>query len=125
MDIRESEIVQLKHADMEVEGLAVDEFYAKLLEVKVDGWPAFPTLCKLALGRCTIYNSSSEAERDFSNLNHIFNDRKKSSIEQLMLQSKLNVMTQAGIAAEKCINCKEKRQQHEENQRSVVYFCFK
>ena len=88
----------------------VDQWWAKVAMVENgDGGKCFPVLSKLALSLATIYNSSSEAERDFAKQNDIFSSTKKSNMGQLKLQSRLQVMSATAEASKDCKRCIENR----------------
>ena len=74
------------------EGISIDEWWARVAEVDISGEKYFEHLTRLALGLCTIYNSSSEAERDISKLNQIFSGDKKSKISQSTVQDRMIVL---------------------------------
>ena len=54
--------------EAESEGMEVDLWWAQVAEATLGGEKKFPILSRLALALCTICNSSSEVERDFSDM---------------------------------------------------------
>ena len=83
----------------------IDEWWAQVAEVVVCEEKFFKKLPKLALALATIYNSSSEAERDISKLNNIFAGDKKGSIKQETVQDKLTVQAAVSEEAKACKRC--------------------
>ena len=65
----------------------------------------FKVLPRLALGLSTTYNSSSEVERDFRKQSQIFADPCRNKTSQLKLESKLQVMSVAGLQQKVCAKC--------------------
>ena len=108
-DLRE-ELVSYKHLDEpdDLRLLSVDEWFGKIAQIKEAGIPRFPLLSKLALGLATIYNSSSEAERDFSKQNVITDGRE--NIGQEKLQAYLTVMSHHALLGKDCQRCKESKE---------------
>lgn len=88
-------------------GVEVDEWWSKMADEKVGEEPLFPVVSGFALGLATMCNGSSEAERDFSKQNLIFEDSKKCSTSQLLLQNKLSVMCAVDRRARDCDRCTE------------------
>ena len=106
-DLR-SELVayrQLPDPD-DMEDIPPDEWFARVAAMSRGGEKCFPVLSKLALGLCTIYNSSSETERDFSLQNLLLADTKRHSMSQTKLQSYLAVISHAGHLSKVCERCR-------------------
>ena len=87
------------------DAILVDEWWAKVAEVKVCEAKFFKLLPNLALGLATIYNSSSEAERDFSKLNNMFAGDKKGGISQDTIADKLTVQSAVAEEGRYCKRC--------------------
>jgi hypothetical protein len=83
----------------------VDWWFGRLADMVEAGEKVFPVLSRLALALATIYNSSSETERDFRKYSQIFADSCRSSTSQLMLRTKLHIMSLAGDQPKKCTKC--------------------
>ena len=74
----------------------------------------FKVFPQLACGPSTTYNSSSEVERDSRKQSQIFADPCRNKTSQLKLESKLQVMSVAGLqqkvcATAKCISDEDER----------------
>lgn len=110
------ELVKYKMVD-DCEGLEVDEWWAKIADMKEASTEneLFPQLSKLAL--CTLYNSSSEAERDFSSQNFITSNPRKGRMGALKLRSLLQVRSAMGHLSTKCGLCTKAEQLKKEELR--------
>ena len=85
----------------------VDEWWAKMADEKDDEGQVFPVLSGFALALCTMYNGSSESERDFSKQNLIYEDSKKCNTSQKSLQNKLAVMCAVDRMGRECKKCEK------------------
>ena len=65
----------------------------------------YPNLTKLALGLAMVHKSSSEAERDISQLDQIFAGDKKSKINQTTMNAKINVQSSDSGEGKTCSRC--------------------
>ena len=107
------------HLDMnDDEGVSqeVDKWWAAVakLKHKEDHSQVFPHLSKLALGLCTVYNSSSPAERDFTVQSHIYADKRVHKLGQKKLVAKTTLRSSVAVAARDCSKCHEARKDKEE-----------
>ena len=100
-----------------VNHVAVDQWYANLAKITIGDELAYPVLSHLALALCTMYNSSSEAERDFSTEKFILEDARKNSTSQLTQQSKMTVMSAVARKAKDCKLCLEAIKEKEEEKK--------
>ena len=94
------------------EGIQVDEWWARVADVEICEEKFFKHLSHLALGLSTIYNSSSEVERDFSKINLVYAGNRKDSITQTKLQNKLCIqaaVSEEGKSCKRCIENEEVR----------------
>ena len=90
---------------VEDEGVEVDLWWAQVGEVKLGGESQFPILSRFALALCTICNSSSEVERDFSDMEAIYADSRASSTGQKLLEAKMTVKSAVKQEADNCARC--------------------
>ena len=82
----------------------VDRFFSKLSKVvDEEDNPIFPLLSKLGSSLCTVYNSGSMAERDFSLMNAIVTDKSRTS--QLLLLAKMYIKAELMMLARDCRKC--------------------
>ena len=91
----------------------MDEWWAQVYEVKIGGEKYFICLTLLALGLLTMYNSSSEAERDISKLKQVYAGDKKSNISQTTLQAKMRVQAAVSEEGKSCERCLENDQERD------------
>ena len=77
----------------------VDKWWASVakLKHKEDRSQVFPHLSKLALGLCTVYNSSSPAERDFTVQSHIYADKRVHKLGQKKLVAKTTLRSSVRV----------------------------
>ena len=94
--------VRLDHPDP---GEPVDEWWARVADVVIDGQKAFPLMSKFALALATMYNSSSEAERDFSKQTNIYQNTHVTNLSQKKLQCKLTLQSTIAMQATFCSRC--------------------
>ena len=90
------------------------------------GEKRFPVLSKLALALCTIYNSLSETERDFSLQNLIHTDSKRNAMSQEKLQSHLCIKSHASHLSKHCMRCQDsmgKKSKEEKQGRHQTQHC--
>ena len=106
-DLLNTELPRYASLEDPEDGILVDEWWAQVAEVEVCEEKFFKNLPKLALGLATIYNSSSEAERDISKLNNIFAGNKKGSIKQETVEDKLTVQAAVSEEGKYCKRCIE------------------
>ena len=106
------------HLDMNDDGVSqeVDKWWASVakLKHKEDRSQVFPHLSKLALGLCTVYNSSSPAERDFTVQSHIYADKRVHKLGQKKLVAKTTLRSSVAVAARDCSKCHDARKDKEE-----------
>ena len=122
--VSEEELIQLNITELpkykqleDAKDEEVDEWWAEVFEVEVEGEKQFPVLTKLGLGLWTIYNSSSEAERDISKQSLVFADPKKHNTSQTLLQSKLKVMDAESNESSSCARCIANRKERSEKKK--------
>ena len=103
------------------EGKEVDEWWAEVAEVTLGDERQFPILSRfttiitilnltlilyrLALALCTVCNSSSEVERDFSDMEGIYADSHAHATGQELLEAKMMVKSTMKTEANKCARC--------------------
>ena len=106
----------------------VDGWFAKLAAMKVEGACRFPVLSNFGLALATIYNSSSEAERDFSKQSNIYDNSHVTKLSQGKLQAKLQVQSAVGMksrSCERCLTTLEKKEELKRKGESVPpYKCY-
>ena len=124
------ELVDYKTLEDPDEDTTVDDWFAHVASLQVVGEKRFPILSKLALSLATLYNSSSEAERDFHKQNLIHSDKKRHAMSQSKLQSNLSVMSHASQLSKDCQRClaaketrKKKVHEGEESKRVQIAHC--
>ena len=93
---------------LDLDSVRVDKWFGTLAKITEGGVPKFGLLFKLALALATVYNSSSEAERDFSKQNLITEG--KSSMTQELLQCQLTVRSHHSLLRKKCGKCQNDEQ---------------
>ena len=113
MVLRE-ELKELK----EVEDL--DMVYSKILKMKEQGKPAFPLMARLGSSICTIYNSSSPAERDFSLMKTFVGDPAKSCTKTEMLNAKMQIKAEINSLSRLCSKCKENKIKFDSGERKTA-----
>lgn len=89
------------------------EFFVKLKEHS--GGKKFPLLSTLGLGLLTIYNSSSSAETDFSIMNGIVSDARRSCTSQQRLEDRVRVKSNIYQLRFDCERCKKPDEKIEDN----------
>ena len=87
------------------EGVGVDEWWAEVAEVTIDEERRFPNLSYFALALSTVPNSSSEVERDFSDMEAIFANSKAHGTGQELLEAKMTVKCAMKNEAANCARC--------------------
>ena len=85
------------------EGVEVDLWWSQVADSMLGGERQFPILSRLAL--CTICNSSSEVERDFSDMEAIYADSRANATGQKLLEAKKTVKSAVKQKARKCARC--------------------
>ena len=85
------------------EGVEVDLWWSQVADSMLGGERQFPILSRLAL--CTICNSSSEVERDFSDMEAIYADSRANATGQKLLKAKITVKSAVKQEARKCARC--------------------
>lgn len=100
-----SELPRYSALEDPAEGIDVDEWWAQVLEVEVCEEKFVKHLPRLALGLATIYNFSSEAERDISKLNGIYAGDKKTQMKQETIVDKMTVQAAGSEEAKSCERC--------------------
>ena len=112
---------------VDVDSVDVDLWWANVAKIKIGDDLQFPVISGFALSLCTMYNSSSEAERDFSKEKFIFEGSRRSKTSQLTLQSKMSVMSAVHRRAKDCTQCKnaikEKEMQKKSDSSVPPYKC--
>lgn len=111
------EVSQVVMMEEEVEGLLekpLDEVFSSLSKIEEFGAPAFPLMSKLGSSLCTLYNSSSPAERDFSLMNNMVGDGMKNRTSQLMLETKMLISAELKSLSRSCTTCKEAKKKKKE-----------
>jgi hypothetical protein len=101
----------LEAAEDEVE---VDVWWAQVAGVTLGGERQFPILSRLALALCTIYNSSSEVERDFSDMEAVYTDPRANATGQQLLEAKMTVKSAVKEEAYNCARCKVAKEERKE-----------
>jgi hypothetical protein len=87
----------------------------------IEGSPEFPLLTKLGSSCCTVYNSSSPAERDFSHMNEMVGGGgSKNRTSQELLLAKMTIKAEINMLARKCLKCKVLK---EKDQKSYHCHC--
>jgi len=103
------------------EGKEVDKWWAEVAEVTLGDERQFPILSRfttiitiltltsilnrLALALCTVCNSSSEVERDFSDMEAIYADSRAHATGQELLEAKMMVKSTMKAEANNCARC--------------------
>ena len=87
--------------------IEVDDWWRRVGEVTVGDEKQFPILSRLALSLCTVCPSGSEAERDFSDMEAIYSDRKSNSAGQDLMQAKMSVKSAVKGQEKYCGRCIE------------------
>ena len=87
------------------EGVGVDEWWAEVAEVTIGEERQFPNLSYFALALSTVPNSSSEVERDFSDMEAIFANSKAHGTGQELLEAKMTVKSAMKNEAANCARC--------------------
>jgi hypothetical protein len=103
------------------EGKEVDEWWAEVAEVTLGDERQFPILSRFttiisiftltsilnrfALALCTVCNSSSEVERDFSDMEAIYADSRAHATGQELLEAKMMVKSTMKAEANNCARC--------------------
>ena len=113
---------------VEDEGVEVDLWWAQVAEVMLGGERQFPIISRFtiitttnliltlilnrfALALCTICNSSSEVERDFSDMEAIFADSRANSTGQELLEAKMTVRSAVKQEADNCARCEDAKEE--------------
>jgi hypothetical protein len=96
----------------------VDAWLSRVADVKEEGEQVFRVLSKLGLACATIYNSSSETERDFSKHSLILGDPHKHSMSPRMLQAKLTLQSAISEEGKFCKRCKANDEEREEKKKN-------
>ena len=122
IDMLMSELVPYKQLDDPEEDIEVDAWFSRLALLKCDGENHFPVITKLGLALCTMYNSSSEAERDFSRQNYITADPRRNRMEQPTIRSKLAVMSAAADLKRSCKRCLDAKSTPKKGSAECDYF---
>ena len=117
--IMEDELVRLLTVELpdfqfveeaESEGMEVDLWWAQVAEATLGGEKKFPILSRLALALCTICNSSSEVERDFSDMEAISADPRANATGQKLLDAKMTVKSAVKQESKRCARCKASKE---------------
>ena len=112
-----TELVSYQALEQAEAGIEVDEWWALVLEVELGGLLQFPQMGNLALACLTIFNSGSEAERDFSFMENIYADNRSNNTGQELLDSKMIVNSAVKAEAEHCARCIESKKDKAEKER--------
>ena len=116
-----SELPAYQRLEEAEEGKEVDEWWAEVAEVTLGDERQFPILSRfttiitilnltlilyrLALALCTVCNSSSEVERDFSDMEAIYADSRAHATGQELLEAKMMVKSTMKAEANNCARC--------------------
>ena len=112
--------------DDDLDKITPDEWFGRVALMVTAGEKRFPVLSKLALALCTIYNSLSETERDFSLQNLIHTDSKRNAMSQEKLQSHLCIKSHASHLSKHCMRCQDsmgKKSKEEKQGRHQTQHC--
>ena len=99
--------------------LELDEVFSKLAQVEDMGSPTFPLVSRLGSSLCTLYNSSSPAERDFSLMKTFVGDPNKSTTETQMLNAKMHIKGELMSLSRNCSKCVEAKRSFERGERKT------
>ena len=88
-----------------LEDFEPDEFFVKVSQIKEEDSLVYPLMASLGSSLCTIYNSSSPAERDFSLMNSIVEKRSSSTTSQLLLETKMHIKAEVSHLSRTCTKC--------------------
>ena len=102
----------------EVEDL--DMVYSKMLKMEELGDPAFPLMAKLGSSICTIYNSSSPAERDFSLMKTFVGDPARSCTKMEMLKDKMQIKAEVNSFFRSCAKRKANKKKFQAGERKTA-----
>ena len=95
------------HSNANEERQSVEEFINQLRTIKIENELQFTQLVKLFTALATIYNCSSEVERDFSKQNIIYSNSKRHALTQEMTQASLSIMSSSLELARDCKRCND------------------
>ena len=104
----------------DLDNLAVDKWFGTLAVMTEGGSLKFPLLSRLALALATIYNSSSEAERDFSQQNLITSG--KPNMSQETLQAQLTLRSQQTMLTKDCSRCEAAEKEWSEKRKKGKHY---
>ena len=96
------------------DGVEVDEWWAEVAEVSLGGEKQFPILSNFAFALSTVPNSSSEVERDYSDMEAIFADSRANATGQDLLEAKMTVKSSMKNEAANCLRCKAAKEDRRE-----------
>ena len=96
------------------EGVGVDEWWAEVAEVTIGGEKQFLHLSNFALALSTVPNSSSEVERDYSDMEAIFANSKAHGTGQELLEAKMTVKSAMKNEAANCARCIAAKEERKE-----------
>ena len=100
---------------IEYEDLNYSEYWAKVRQIKENGWVKYEILPRFALAMSTILNSNSECERMFSKQTRLSRDPDRNKMSQKMFESHLIIASGAERkeCIENCDKCKKVEQRIE------------
>ena len=119
-NVTEDELVRLLTVELpdyqfleaaESEGIDVDLWWAQVAAATLGGERKFPILSRLALALCTICNSSSEVERDFSDMEAVFADARANATGQKLLEAKMTVKSAVKQESKNCARCQASKEE--------------
>ena len=104
------ELPNYQFLEVAEEGVEVDLWWAQVAESMLGGERQFPILSRLALALCTICNSSSEVERDFSDMEAVYADPRANATGQKLLEAKMTVKSAVKQEARNCARCQANKE---------------
>ena len=119
----QEEVAAMLHRREEVEELREEEdldvVFSKVSKMEELENPAFPLLAKLGSSLCTIYNSSSPAERDFSLMKTFVGDPNKGNTRKEMLNAKMHIKAEVNSLGRSCTKCKDNKEKFQRGERKT------
>ena len=119
----QEEVAAMLHRREEVEGFKEEELdvvFSKVSKMEELENPAFPLLAKLGSSICTIYNSSSPAERDFSLMKTFVGDPNKGNTRTEMLNAKMHIKAEVNSLGRSCTECELNKKKFQRGERKTV-----
>ena len=88
-------------------GVEVDLWWSQVAEVTMGGERQFTHISRLALALCTVASSSSEVERNFSDMEAVYSDSRANRTEEALLEAKMTVKSAVKKEEANCRRCVE------------------